>query len=416
MKNFLTYTLTLCSIFLSPNWSFSQAAPNLNTATSFVLFTGNGQFTCTSSSAIVVGDVGNQVGAVSAFPPGFLYGAKHFSDAAATQANTDITAAYADLAGRTCGTIHGVGFGSGETLTPGIYCATAASTLNGNLTLDAGGNAAAIFIIKIDGAFSAASGSQIILVNQASSCNIYWQINGAVDLSNTVFKGTVLANGAISLNTGTILDGRALTKTGALIFDNIRATICNNSTLPLKLIKFDIAKKTDNNVEISWITTSEVSVSRYEVEASINASVFYKISTVTSKGNNYPSQYTWQDIQSNKTGTVFYRLKMVDKDGLFTYSNVKSIKFSELKAGLINIFPNPAVNKINISVNAEVQENITLLITNMYGQKIIQKTILINQGINNIEQDVRNLTQASYIVSIKNINTGKVSRQNFQKL
>ncbi len=107
---------------------------------------------------------------------------------------------------------------------------------------------------------------------------------------------------------------------------------------------------------------------------------------------------------------------MVDNYGLISYSDVKSVKFSDLKFGLINVFPNPAVNNINITVNAEIQEYVTLTITNMHGEKIRQKNIMVNKGLNNFQEDIRNLSKTSYIISIKNINNGKVSRQNFLKL
>ena len=112
----------------------------------------------------------------------------------------------------------------------------------------------------------------------------------------------------------------------------------------------------------------------------------------------------------------FYRLKMIDKDGSFTYSMIRNIKFSDLRNGLINIFPNPAVNTINLSVNAEAKGNVLLTIVNMHGQKILQKTRMVDKGINNFTEDVRNLLKATYIVSIKNIITGEETRQNFQKL
>jgi len=412
ISTFLAGTL----LFLSPAHLFSQIAPNLNTASSFVLFTGNGEFTSNSSSTNVIGNVGNVVGAVTAFPPGTLTGSKHFGDAAAIQANNDIIAAYADLAGRTCSIAHVVGFGGGETLTPDTYCSTAASTLNGNLILDAGGNSAAVFIIKIDGAFSAASGSQIILTNQASSCNVFWQINGAVDLNNTDFKGTMLVNGAISLNVGTNLTGKALTKTGALIFDNINVTICDLSLLPIKLANFDVVKNNAGNAQLTWLTPSDVNMLRYEIESSINASAFNKTGTIVSKGNNFPTQYSFQDVTQNKTGVYFYRLKMIDKDGGFTYSMVKSIQFSEIKTGLINLFPNPATSTINLTINAETRENVILTIANMKGQKIIQKDLILNKGINNIPEDIHNLLNAVYIISIQNLIKGKESHLNFQKL
>ena len=83
---------------------------------------------------------------------------------------------------------------------------------------------------------------------------------------------------------------------------------------------------------------------------------------------------------------------------------------------LATISPNPAVNYINITVNAEAQENVTLSIINMHGQKIRQKNVTVDKGINIISEDVHNLTKDGYIISIKNVNTGKVSKLNFQKL
>ena len=111
----------------------------------------------------------------------------------------------------------------------------------------------------------------------------------------------------------------------------------------MQLVNFSVTKTTDNNVDVSWITSAEVNVSRFEIQASTNGSAYFNVGTVTAKGNSFPTRYSLQDLPANKTGVRFYRLKMVDKDGSFTYSAVKSIKFSDLKSGLVNIFPHPAV-------------------------------------------------------------------------
>ena len=415
MKQHLQYFAGFLSIILFPNFLFSQTAPNLNTAASYVLFTGNGEFTSTSSSTNVSGNVGNVVGAVNAFPLGNLTGTKHFGDAASVQADSDIVAAYADLVSKPCDFVHGVGFGSNETLTPGVYCSSAASTMNGNLNLDAGGNPNAVFIIKIDGAFSAASGSQIVLSNLASACNVYWQINGVVDLDNTVFKGTMLVNGAISLNAGTRLTGRALTKTGALIFASIQASVCNLGTLSSGL-QFEVNKTRSNGALISWLNASENNLSRYEIEASTNGTTFSTIGVIALRGSNVSTPYVFEENLPNNAGTHFYRLKMVSNTGVFTYSEVKSIQFSNIKVGLVSIFPNPAINSINLTVYAESKESILLRITNMQGQIIRNKTVIVNKGLNNVEEDVRSLAKTRYEVSVENVKTGAVSRESFQKL
>lgn len=414
MKKFLT-SIGIAAL-LCPNITFSQTAPNLGSAANFVLFTGTGQFTSTSSNTIVTGDVGNVTGAFSAFPPGLLTGNKHQGDAVAIQAANDIDAAYAEVLAKSCDFAHSTAFGGGEILAPGVHCAGAASTFSGNLTLDAGGNSSAIFIIKINGAFASVNGSEVILANGALACNVYWQVNGQLDLLGTIFKGTMLVDGAVNLKIGTNIEGRILDKTGAFIFEEINATICNLSALPLKLINFNVARATDNNVQLNWTTTAEINISHFELESSTDGINFRKTGSVVAKGNNYSTAYAYKDVITDKTGTQFYRLKMVNKDATFSLSPVKSVKLSEIKTGLINISPNPAVNYITITVNAEDQETVTLTIINMHGQKIRQKNLKLSQGINFITEDINSLSKEGYILSIKNNNTGKVTRMSFQKL
>ena len=112
--------------------------------------------------------------------------------------------------------------GSGQTLTPGVYTTgAAAATLNGNLTLDGLGNPDALFIIRIGGAFATGTYSNIILINQASACNVYWQAGGEFDLGDhSIFKGTLIVDGAINLLEGSSLNGRALSTAGAISLHN----------------------------------------------------------------------------------------------------------------------------------------------------------------------------------------------------
>jgi hypothetical protein len=182
------------------------------------------------------------------------------------------------------------------------------------------------------------------------------------------------------------------------------------------LVNFEVNKIAGDNVQVNWITTSEVNVSGYDVEASVNGGPFIKIGYVSAKENDYPTRYTFQDLQLNKSGVRFYRLKMIDKDGSFTYSYVRSLQFSSIRVGLVNIFPNPAGNKITISVNAESPENVSVIIANMDGQKVLEKTWRVNKGINTLDQDIHNLSKSMYLLSIKNMSNGEVTRQNFQKL
>ena len=229
MKSKFLLIITIVTLLSFPKVNFGQA-PDLGATSSFVLFSAGGDFTNTVSSTIVTGNVGTYVGAFSAFPPGTLFGVKHVADPLSAQAAIDVLTAYGQLSAITCGPIIGTPFGNGQILTPNIYCLTTASELDGNLTLDGQGNCNALFIFKINGALSTGTNSRVLLINRAQSKNVYWQVNGAFTSGGgSVFRGTIVGDGAISLNTGDTLYGRGLTTAGAINLAAITATITENT-------------------------------------------------------------------------------------------------------------------------------------------------------------------------------------------
>ncbi|HEY5592844.1 MAG TPA: ice-binding family protein, partial [Paludibacter sp.] len=220
MKRKLLGTLLLFVLFLIPNASFGQA-PNLGVTSSFALFTAVGSLDNTGAT-MVTGNVGTNVGAFTGFPdPGTIIGVTHVVDPVSVQAAIDVDVAYSYLFAKTCGPVLGTTLGNNQVLKPNVYCIGGASTLNGDLILDAEGNQEAIFIFKIDGALSTSTFANVILINSASMCNVYWQINGKFELAeNSVFRGTVIANGDISLLEGASLFGRGLSREGAISLHN----------------------------------------------------------------------------------------------------------------------------------------------------------------------------------------------------
>lgn len=225
MKNkLLLFSVSVIFLYF-PNVNFAQA-PNLGESSGFVLFTGVGELKNTGQVTSISGNIGTNAGAYNGFLPGTVNGAVHLADSISVLAAVDVNTAYTYLASKTCDAVIGTTLGSGQVLTPKVYCLGAASTLEGNLILDAQGDPNALFIFKIDGAFSAGVSSTISLINSASLCNVYWQVNGAFSLSNeAVFNGTLIANGAINLYAGSKLYGRALTRAGAISLDNTLANL-----------------------------------------------------------------------------------------------------------------------------------------------------------------------------------------------
>ena len=169
----------------------------------------------------ITGDLGVSPGsAVTGFPPGTVSGGIHAADATSATAQTDLTTAYNDAAGRTTGLISVSGDLTGLTLAPGLYNSTSSLAISGDLTLTALGNPDAVFIIQMASTLTTGTGSRIILAGGAKASNIIWLVGSSATLgTNSDFKGTILALQDITLTTGTHLDGRALARNGAVTLD-----------------------------------------------------------------------------------------------------------------------------------------------------------------------------------------------------
>ena len=191
----------------------------LNAAGTFSVLASS-TVTNTGPSAIT-GDVGVSPGtAVTGFPPGAVVGGMiHAADGAAGAAQSALTSAYNDAAGRT-GAASVSGDLGGLTLTPGLYQSTSFLNLTGALRLDGQGNTNSVFIFQIASALTTFSGSQVILQNGAQAANIFWQVGSSATLgTNSIFNGTIMAQASVTLTTGAALSGRALARTGAVTLD-----------------------------------------------------------------------------------------------------------------------------------------------------------------------------------------------------
>ena len=202
----------------------AQTAPGLGSAASFAVL--GGQTVTNTGPTTIFGDLGVSPGsAITGFPPGSVTGgATHAADAVALQAQSDVTTAYNALTSEPCtGTNVAL---SGATLTPGVYCYTSSAQLTGALTLNAQGNAAAVFIFKTVSELTTASNSSVSVINGGTACNVFWQVGSSATVGTTTqFVGNILALTSIALQTGASVSGRALARNGAVTMDTNNVTI-----------------------------------------------------------------------------------------------------------------------------------------------------------------------------------------------
>ena len=145
----------------------------------------------------------------------------------------------------------------------------------------------------------------------------------------------------------------------------------------------------NSNLRLIWNTFSEINNDRFEIERSFEGRGFEKIGEVKgATDSNTEKVYSFDDHLVDQ-GVYYYRIRQVDLDGKFSFSDMKSIYFN--KESRFNVYPNPANAFINIS-NAETGK---FLILNMSGQTV--KEIIVNND--NYKIDISDLESGLYFIS-----------------
>src|ERR1700674_2465699 len=213
----LVASAVLVTLLYGASPASAQTAPSLGAAQSFAVLAGS---TVTNTgSSVITGELGVSPGsAVTGFPPGLVVsGGIHSADAATLAARNDATTVYDNLAGQACTRdMTGQDLG-GKTLIAGVYCFSSSAQLTGPLTLDAQGNANAVFIFQMGSTLTTASASSVVLINGGSPGNVFWQVGSSATLGTaTSFAGNILALTSITVTTGVRVTGRTLARNGAV--------------------------------------------------------------------------------------------------------------------------------------------------------------------------------------------------------
>ena len=223
--------LLVAPVLMAPA-SASTTAVALGNAAPFAVLAGT-TVTNTGSSQIS-GSVGVSPGsAATGFPPGLISGGTiDAADTTAQAAQASLTTAYLDAAAQTPVTVNASDLG-GQTLVPGVYQNAAAMSLTGTVTLNAEGNANAVFVFLAGSTLTTAPSSSVVLTGGAQACNVFWQVGSSATIGTTTnFAGSVLALTSISVQTGATINGRVLARNGqvSLEGDTITVPTCSAVT------------------------------------------------------------------------------------------------------------------------------------------------------------------------------------------
>lgn len=177
---------------------------------------------------------------------------------------------------------------------------------------------------------------------------------------------------------------------------------CSAAFLPVELLYFT-GEAQDEDVLLEWETASEINNSHFEVERSTDGLEFIQIGKVEGAGTTVEKQYYSFVDKSPFVGKNYYRLRQVDFDGTFEYTNVVVIAFDKNNINFTNnatvqiaLFPNPTMTILNIKTEQLKIENIRIM--NILGQVVLEQQNLNTDNLHQI--NVETLPSGTYHLQI----------------
>ncbi|MCB0507625.1 MAG: T9SS type A sorting domain-containing protein [Bacteroidetes bacterium] len=190
------------------------------------------------------------------------------------------------------------------------------------------------------------------------------------------------------------------------------------SPLPVELTSFTGYNDGNKNV-LNWTTASELNTSKFIVErAAANTGTFVSIGERPAAGNSsQPLNYTLDD-NAPIQGENYYRLKIVDLDGSYKYSQTILINITnqvQYENEIVGVFPNPTHDMINVDYVASNKSTVTLRIYDALGQEMMKTKQDVLKGSQLVKLDVATFAKGVYIIQIQDENNGKIVQSKFIK-
>ncbi len=194
----------------------------------------------------------------------------------------------------------------------------------------------------------------------------------------------------------------------------------NLSTLPLDLLTFTGHLQNNNSVLLNWKTENEINTSYFLVERSIDGTRFNSIRNVSALGgrNNQGVSFNYsitdEDAVNQSSLKLYYRLKMVDIDGSFKYSNIVFVSIPYI-TNKVTISPNPVINEVKVTITSPENGRVQWKLMDNVGRVILKGTEHVKKGGgNNFTINMNKVSAGAYYLGIKG--AGNDQQVKMQKL
>ncbi len=181
------------------------------------------------------------------------------------------------------------------------------------------------------------------------------------------------------------------------------------SFLPVELLSFSGSEESKHN-QLTWSTASELNNSHFEVERSPDGQKFEHLGKVNGHGTS-TLQHKYVFLDENPIATAYYRLKQVDVDGQYEYSDVIALKRTQNKALTIgNIFPSPTKGQARFNISVSEATQATISIIDVTGRPLSAQKIQLEVGEQQQTIDLTKMPNGIYTVMITAENFSEIKR------
>ena len=217
--------------------------------------------------------------------------------------------------------------------------------------------------------------------------------NGTTGTAGKIFSGSSAELSAGKLAQIYFVNGAATHTATQLSTGEVVPT----ATLPVELLEFKAtANSAVKNVDLTWVTASEINNDYFVIERSTNANDWSPLDSVDGAGNSNAVLTYYYPDNNPYSGTSYYRLKQRDFDGTSSYSNVEVVNFEGLE--IISLFPNPSNGEVSISVKSSATGTLELKAYDSLGKLVSNEVFQVNEGVSTMSTQI-NASDGKYFIS-----------------
>ncbi len=176
--------------------------------------------------------------------------------------------------------------------------------------------------------------------------------------------------------------------------------------LPVSMMYLQADAINNAYIRLSWATATEINNRGFEVERSTDGQTWSQIGYVDGHNNStVQNNYSYDDMNVAAGIVYYYRLKQVDYDNAFEYTDIVSARITgETTFSVKEFIPNPTTDRTSLIVTGTKEQEINIAFYNVVGQKVLESSHVVNRGANTIAFDLARLASGTYTAVVSSAN------------